>query len=174
MPEPISVALIAAISSAVVALINYFAQRPQRKDLKEVKQQVVNDHEKSKYPNTRDELTSTRESVELLAGQVETLAVESAHTRAMVGSVAERLAMTDRNRKDIEDTLSSRDELNEDRLEAAISRHDLDMQRVGVEIHTLTEAIKAHPLICAAFRPVLLGNPSTSGTIGTQDTPKEG
>lgn len=153
MPEPITVAIISAISAAVVALINYFAQHSQRKDLKEVKEQVVNDHATAKYPNTRDELTSTRESVELLAEQVETLAVESAHTRAMVGSVAERLAMTDRNRKDIEDTLSSRDELTEDRLEAAINRHDLDMKRVEVEILTLTEAIKAHPPACAAFAP---------------------
>ena len=71
----------------------------------------------------------------------------------MVGGISERLALTDRNRKDIEDTLSSRDELTEDRLEAAINRHNLDMKHVEVEILTLTEAIKAHPLTCAAFAP---------------------
>lgn len=153
MPEPITVAIISAISAAVVALINYFAQHSQRKDLKEVKEQVVNDHSTALYPNTRDELTSVRERVEHLESKVDTQASSVEHIRVMVGGIAERLALTDRNRKDIEDTLSSRDELTDDRLEAAINRHDLDMKRVEVEILTLTEAIKAHPLACAAFAP---------------------
>lgn len=155
MPEAIVIALISAVSASIVAFINHLSQRSTRKDLAEVKEQVVNDHANAAYPNLRDEQTSARERVELLETKVDTLAVGVEHTRAMVGSIAERLALTDRNRKDIEDTLTSRDELNEDRLEAAISRHDYDMQRVGREIHTLAEAIKAHPLICAAFRPVL-------------------
>lgn len=154
MPEPITVALIAAISSAVVALINYLPQRQQRKelreqrnDLKEVKEQVVNDHATAKYPNTRDELTSTRERVENLELTVE-------HIRDMVGVIAERLALTVRNRKDIEDTLSSRDELTDDRLEAAIRKHDLDVER-------LEAALREHPAACAAYRPVYVNPEET-------------
>ena len=153
MAEPITVALISAISAAVVALINYFAQHSQRQDLKEVKEQVVNDHSTALYPNTRDELTSVRERVEVLESKVDTQTSSVEHIRVMVGGIAERLALTDRNRKDVEDTLSSRDELTEDRLEAAINRHDLDMKRVETELLTLTEAIKAHPCSCAAFAP---------------------
>ena len=160
MPEPISVALISAITAVIAAFLNYLGQRPQRKelkeqrkDLKEVKEQVVNDHSTALYPNTRDELTSVRERVEHLESKVDTQASSVEHIRVMVGGIAERLLLTDRNRKDIEDTLSSRDELTEDRLEAAINRHDLDMKRVEVEILALTEAIKAHPLACAAFAP---------------------
>lgn len=160
MAEPITIALISAITAVIAAFLNYLGQRSQRKelkeqrkDLKEVKEQVVNDHATAKYPNTRDELTSVRERVEVLESKVDTQTSSVEHIRVMVGGIAERLALTDRNRKDVEDTLSSRDELTDDRLEAAINRHDLDMKRVEVEILALTEAIKAHPPACAAFTP---------------------
>lgn len=155
MPETIVVALISAFSAGLASLLNYLAQRPTRRAVAEVKDQVVNDHEKAKYPNTRDELTSTRETGEAAYQKVDLLTEQVAHLNAMVGSVAERLALSTRNRKDIEDTLTSRDELTDDRLAAAIERHALDMERVEAELVRLRE----HPRACAAFTPVV--NPET-------------
>lgn len=153
MPEAVVIALISATTAIITALLTYLAQRPQRKTLKQVKEQVVNDHEKAPYPNTRDELTSTRETAESTDSKVDILAGQVAHLSGMVGSVAERLAMSTQNRKDIEDTLSSRDELTEDRLEAAVSRHNLDIERVEMELHTLNARLAEHPRACAAFQP---------------------
>ena len=155
MPEAVVIALISAISAGLASFLNYLAQRSTRKEIAQVKEQVVNDHEKAPYPNTRDELTSTRETAESTDSKVDMLAGQVAHLSGMVGSVAERLALSTQNRKDIEDTLSSRDELTEDRLEAAITRHNLDMERVETELHTLNARLAEHPRACAAFRPAL-------------------
>lgn len=168
MPEAVVIALISAVSAGLASFLNYLAQRPTRKAVAEVKEQVVNDHEKAPYPNTRDELTSTRETSERTDAKMDILAGQVAHLSGMVSSVAERLAMSTQNRKDVEDTLSSRDELTDDRLEAAIVRHNLDMQRVEAELHALNGRLTEHPLACAAFRPTLLP-PTPSFTERTPD-----
>lgn len=152
MPEAVVVALITAASAGLASFLNYLAQRPTRKAVAQVKEQVVNDHATATYPNTRDELTSTRETAESTDSKVDILAGQVAHLSGMVGSVAERLALSTQNRKDVEDTLSSRDELNEDRLTAAVSRHNLDIERVEMELHTLNARLAEHPRSCAAFR----------------------
>ena len=152
MPEAVVVALITAASAGLASFLNYLAQRSTRKAVAEVKEQVVNDHATAKYPNTRDELTSARETSERTAHKMDLLAGQVEHLSGMVGSVAERLALSTQNRKDVEDTLSSRDELTDDRLEAAISRHNLDMERVEAELHLLNSRLVEHPRSCAAFR----------------------
>lgn len=73
MEPAILIAIITSITAVLTAFIQYVLGRGTRKDLAEVKEQVVNDHSTADYPNTREELTSSRLSIEEVNDKVDSL-----------------------------------------------------------------------------------------------------
>ena len=134
--------------------------RGTRKDLAEVKEQVVNDHSTADYPNTREELTSSRLTVEEVNGKVDSLGgkvddmiqgVRNLSTN--VSRLVERIEGADANVENLEDTLSNRDKNNEMALARSIRQHEGDIRRVDADIAEITPLITQHPGTCAAYIP---------------------
>ena len=160
MEPAILIAIITSITAVLTAFIQYVLGRGTRKDLAEVKEQVVNDHSTADYPNTREELTSSRLTVEEVNGKVDSLGgkvddmiqgVRNLSTN--VSRLVERIEGADANVESLEDTLSNRDKNNEMALARSIRQHEGDIRRVDADIAEIKALITQHPGTCAAYIP---------------------
>ena len=160
MEPAILIAIITSITAVLTAFIQYVLGRGTRKDLAEVKGQVVNDHSTADYPNTREELTSSRLTVEEVNGKVDSLGgkvddmiqgVRNLSTN--VSRLVERIEGADANVENLEDTLSNRDKNNEMALARSIRQHEGDIRRVDADIAEIKALITQHPGTCAAYIP---------------------
>ena len=160
MEPAILIAIITSITAVLTAFIQYVLGRGTRKDLAEVKEQVVNDHSTADYPNTREELTSSRLTVEEVNGKVDSLGgkvddviqgVRNLSTN--VSRLVERIEGADANVESLEDTLSNRDKNNEMALARSIRQHEGDIKRVDADIAEIKALITQHPGTCAAYIP---------------------
>ena len=160
MEPAILIAIITSITAVLTAFIQYVLGRGTRKDLAEVKEQVVNDHSTADYPNTREELTSSRLTVEEVNGKVDSLGgkvddmiqgVRNLSTN--VARLVERIEGADANVENLEDTLSNRDKNNEIALARSIRQHEGDIKRVDADIAEIKALITQHPGTCAAYIP---------------------
>ena len=160
MEPAILIAIITSITAVLTAFIQYVLGRGTRKDLAEVKEQVVNDHSTADYPNTREELTSSRLTVEEVNGKVDSLGgkvddmiqgVRNLSTN--VSRLVERIEGADANVENLEDTLSNRDRNNEMALARSIRQHEGDIRRVDADIAEIKALITQHPGTCAGFAP---------------------
>ena len=160
MEPAILIAIITSITAVLTAFIQYVLGRGTRKDLAEVKEQVVNDHSTADYPNTREELTSSRLTVEEVNGKVDSLGgkvddviqgVRNLSTN--VSRLVERIEGADANVESLEDTLSNRDKNNEMALARSIRQHEGDIKRVDADIAEIKALITQHPGTCAGFAP---------------------
>ena len=160
MEPAILIAIITSITAVLTAFIQYVLGRGTRKDLAEVKEQVVNDHSTADYPNTREELTSSRLTVEEVNGKVDSLGgkvddmiqgVRNLSTN--VSRLVERIEGADANVESLEDTLSNRDKNNEMALARSIRQHEGDIRRVDADIAEIKALITQHPGTCAGFAP---------------------
>lgn len=160
MEPAILIAIITSITAVLTAFIQYVLGRGTRKDLAEVKEQVVNDHSTADYPNTREELTSSRLTVEEVNGKVDSLGgkVDDViqgvrNLSTSVSRLVERIEGADANVKSLEDTLSNRDKNNEMALARSIRQHEGDIKRVDADIAEIKALITQHPFACAGFAP---------------------
>lgn len=158
MEPAILIAIITSITAVLTAFIQYVLGRGTRKDLAEVKEQVVNDHSTADYPNTREELTSSRLTVEEVNGKVDSLGgkVDDViqgvrNLSTSVSRLVERIEGADANVKSLEDTLSNRDKNNEMALARSIRQHEGDIKRVDADIAEIKALITQHPGTCAGF-----------------------
>ena len=160
MEPAILIAIITSITAVLTAFIQYVLGHGTRKDLAEVKEQVVNDHSTADYPNTREELTSSRLTVEEVNGKVDSLGgkvddviqgVRNLSTN--VARLVERIEGADANVESLEDTLSNRDKNNEMALARSIRQHEGDIKRVDADIAEIKALITQHPYACAGFAP---------------------
>ena len=160
MEPAILIAIITSITAVLTAFIQYVLGRGTRKDLAEVKEQVVNDHSTADYPNTREELTSSRLTVEEVNGKVDSLGgkvddviqgVRNLSTN--VSRLVDRIEGADANVENLEDTLSNRDRNNEMALARSIRQHEGDIKRVDADIAEIKALITQHPGTCAAYIP---------------------
>ncbi len=162
MEPVVLVAIVSGVTAIITAFIQYVLGRGTRKDLAEVKDQVVNDHGdgKAKFPNTREELTSSRMSIEEVNGKVDSLdgkvddviqGVRNLSTN--VSRLVERIEGADANVESLEDTLSNRDKNNEMALARSIRQHEGDIKRVDADIAEIKALITQHPFTCAGFSP---------------------
>ena len=160
MEPTILIAIITSITAVLTAFIQYVLGRGTRKDLAEVKEQVVNDHSTADYPNTREELTSSRLTVEEVNGKVDSLGgkvddviqgVRNLSTN--VSRLVDRIEGADANVENLEDTLSNRDKNNEIALARSIRQHEGDIKRVDADIAEIKALITQHPGTCAAYIP---------------------
>ena len=160
MEPAILIAIITSITAVLTAFIQYVLGRGTRKDLAEVKEQVVNDHSTADYPNTREELTSSRLTVEEVNGKVDSLGekvddviqgVRNLSTN--VSRLVDRIEGADANVESLEDTLINRDKNNEMALARSIRQHEGDMRRVDADIAEIKALITQHPGTCAGFAP---------------------
>ena len=160
MEPAILIAIITSITAVMTAFIQYVLGRGTRKDLAEVKEQVVNDHSTADYPNTREELTSSRLTVEEVNGKVDSLGgkvddvIQGVRNLATnVSRLVERIEGADANVESLEDTLSNRDKNNEMALARSIRQHEGDIKRVDADIAEIKALITQHPGTCAAYIP---------------------
>ena len=160
MEPAILIAIITSITAVLTAFIQYVLGRSTRKDLAEVKEQVVNDHSTADYPNTREELTSSRLTVEEVNGKVDSLGgkvddvIQGVRNLATsVARLVERIEGADANVESLEDTLSNRDKNNEIALARSIRQHEGDIKRVDADIAEIKALITQHPGTCAGFAP---------------------
>ena len=160
MEPAILIAIITSITAVLTAFIQYVLGRGTRKDLAEVKEQVVNDHSTADYPNTREELTSSRLTVEEVNGKVDSLGgkVDDViqgvrNLSTSVSRLVERIEGADANVESLEDTLSNRDKNNEMALARSIRQHEGDIKRVDADIAEIKALITQHPGTCAGFAP---------------------
>ena len=160
MEPAILIAIITSITAVLTAFIQYVLGRGTRKDLAEVKEQVVNDHSTADYPNTREELTSSRLTVEEVNGKVDSLGgkvddvIQGVRNLATsVARLVERIEGADANVESLEDTLSNRDKNNEIALARSIRQHEGDIKRVDADIAEIKALITQHPFTCAGFAP---------------------
>ena len=160
MEPAILIAIITSITAVLTAFIQYVLGRGTRKDLAEVKEQVVNDHSTADYPNTREELTSSRLTVEEVNGKVDSLGgkVDDViqgvrNLSTSVSRLVERIEGADANVESLEDTLSNRDKNNEMALARSIRQHEGDIKRVDADIAEIKALITQHPCSCAGFAP---------------------
>lgn len=160
MEPTILIAIITSITAVLTAFIQYVLGRGTRKDLAEVKEQVVNDHSTADYPNTREELTSSRLTVEEVNGKVDSLGgkvddvIQGVRNLATsVSRLVERIEGADANVESLEDTLSNRDKNNEMALARSIRQHEGDIKRVDADIAEIKALITQHPGTCAGFNP---------------------
>ena len=160
MEPAILIAIITSITAVLTAFIQYVLGRGTRKDLAEVKEQVVNDHSTADYPNTREELTSSRLTVEEVNGKVDSLGgkvddmIQGVRNLATnVSRLVERIEGADANVENLEDTLSNRDKNNEIALARSIRQHEGDIKRVDADIAEIRALITQHPGTCAGFAP---------------------
>ena len=160
MEPAILIAIITSITAVLTAFIQYVLGRGTRKDLAEVKEQVVNDHSTADYPNTREELTSSRLTVEQVNGKVDSLGgkvddvIQGVRNLATnVSRLVERIEGADANVENLEDTLSNRDKNNEMALARSIRQHEGDIKRVDADIAEIKALITQHPGTCAGFIP---------------------
>ena len=160
MEPAILIAIITSITAVLTAFIQYVLGRGTRKDLAEVKEQVVNDHSTADYPNTREELTSSRLTVEEVNGKVDSLGgkvddvIQGVRNLATnVSRLVERIEGADANVESLEDTLSNRDKNNEIALARSIRQHEGDIKRVDADIAEIKALITQHPGTCAAYIP---------------------
>ena len=160
MEPAILIAIITSITAVLTAFIQYVLGRGTRKDLAEVKEQVVNDHSTADYPNTREELTSSRLTVEEVNGKVDSLGgkvddvIQGVRNLATnVSRLVERIEGADANVENLEDTLSNRDKNNEMALARSIRQHEGDIKRVDADIAEIKALITQHPGTCAGFIP---------------------
>ena len=160
MEPAILIAIITSITAVLTAFIQYVLGRGTRKDLAEVKEQVVNDHSTADYPNTREELTSSRLTVEEVNGKVDSLdgkvddVIQGVRNLATsVARLVERIEGADANVESLEDTLSNRDKNNEMALARSIRQHEGDIKRVDADIAEIKALITQHPGTCAGFAP---------------------
>jgi peptidoglycan hydrolase CwlO-like protein len=160
MEPAILIAIITSITAVLTAFIQYVLGRGTRKDLAEVKEQVVNDHSTADYPNTREELTSSRLTVEEVNGKVDSLdgkvddVIQGVRNLATsVSRLVERIEGADANVESLEDTLSNRDKNNEIALARSIRQHEGDIKRVDADIAEIKALITQHPFTCAGFAP---------------------
>ena len=160
MEPAILIAIITSITAVLTAFIQYVLGRGTRKDLAEVKEQVVNDHSTADYPNTREELTSSRLTVEEVNGKVDSLGgkVDDViqgvrNLSTSVARLVERIEGADANVENLEDTLSNRDKNNEIALARSIRQHEGDIKRVDADIAEIKALITQHPGTCAAYIP---------------------
>ena len=160
MEPAILIAIITSITAVMTAFIQYVLGRGTRKDLAEVKEQVVNDHSTADYPNTREELTSSRLTVEEVNGKVDSLGgkvddmiqgVRNLSTN--VSRLVERIEGADANVESLEDTLNNRDKNNEIALARSIRQHEGDIKRVDADIAEIKALITQRPGTCAAYIP---------------------
>ena len=157
MEPAILIAIITSITAVLTAFIQYVLGHGTRKDLAEVKEQVVNDHSTADYPNTREELTSSRLSIEEVNGKVDSLGekvddviqgVRNLSTN--VSRLVDRIEGADANVESLEDTLNNRDKNNEIALARSIRQHEGDIKRVDADIAEIKALITQHPGTCAA------------------------
>jgi peptidoglycan hydrolase CwlO-like protein len=160
MEPAILIAIITSITAVLTAFIQYVLGRGTRKDLAEVKEQVVNDHSTADYPNTREELTSSRLTVEEVNGKVDSLdgkvddVIQGVRNLATsVARLVDRIEGADANVESLEDTLSNRDKNNEMALARSIRQHEGDIKRVDADIAEIKALITQHPGTCAGFAP---------------------
>ena len=162
MEPAILIAIITSITAVLTAFIQYVLGHGTRKDLAEVKDQVVNDHGdgKAKFPNTREELTSSRLSIEEVNGKVDSLGgkvddvIQGVRNLATsVSRLVERIEGADANVENLEDTLNNRDKNNEIALARSIRQHEGDIKRVDADIAEIKALITQHPGTCAGFAP---------------------
>ena len=160
MEPAILIAIITSITAVLTAFIQYVLGRGTRKDLAEVKEQVVNDHSTADYPNTREELTSSRLTVEEVNGKVDSLGGKVddmiqgvRNLSTSVSRLVERIEGADANVESLEDTLSNRDKNNEMALARSIRQHEGDIKRVDADIAEIKALITQHPGTCAAYIP---------------------
>ena len=160
MEPAILIAIITSITAVLTAFIQYVLGRGTRKDLAEVKEQVVNDHSTADYPNTREELTSSRLTVEEVNGKVDSLGgkVDDViqgvrNLSTSVSRLVDRIEGADANVESLEDTLSNRDKNNEMALARSIRQHEGDIKRVDADIAEIKALITQHPGTCAGFSP---------------------
>ena len=160
MEPAILIAIITSITAVLTAFIQYVLGRGTRKDLAEVKEQVVNDHSTADYPNTREELTSSRLTVEEVNGKVDSLGGKVddmiqgvRNLSTSVSRLVERIEGADANVESLEDTLSNRDKNNEMALARSIRQHEGDIRRVDADIAEIKALITQHPGTCAAYIP---------------------
>ena len=160
MEPAILIAIITSITAVLTAFIQYVLGRGTRKDLAEVKEQVVNDHSTADYPNTREELTSSRLTVEEVNGKVDSLGGKVddmiqgvRNLSTSVSRLVERIEGADANVENLEDTLSNRDKNNEMALARSIRQHEGDIRRVDADIAEIKALITQHPGTCAGFAP---------------------
>lgn len=160
MEPAILIAIITSITAVLTAFIQYVLGRGTRKDLAEVKEQVVNDHSTADYPNTREELTSSRLSIEEVNGKVDSLdgkvddVIQGVRNLATnVARLVDRIEGADANVENLEDTLSNRDKNNEMALARSIRQHEGDMRRVDADLAEIKALITQHPGACAAYIP---------------------
>ena len=160
MEPAILIAIITSITAVLTAFIQYVLGRGTRKDLAEVKEQVVNDHSTADYPNTREELTSSRLTVEEVNGKVDSLGgkvddvIQGVRNLATnVSRLVDRIEGADANVESLEDTLSNRDKNNEIALARSIRQHEGDIKRVDADIAEIKALITQHPFTCAGFAP---------------------
>lgn len=160
MEPVVLVAIVSGVTAIITAFIQYVLGRGTRKDLAEVKDQVVNDHSTADYPNTREELTSSRLTVEEVNGKVDSLGekvddviqgVRNLSTN--VSRLVDRIEGADANVESLEDTLSNRDRNNEIALARSIRQHEGDIKRVDADIAEIKALITQHPGTCAGFAP---------------------
>ena len=160
MEPAILIAIITSITAVLTAFIQYVLGHGTRKDLAKVKEQVVNDHSTADYPNTREELTSSRLTVEEVNGKVDSLGekvddviqgVRNLSTN--VSRLVDRIEGADANVESLEDTLSNRDRNNEIALARSIRQHEGDIKRVDADIAEIKALITQHPGTCAAYIP---------------------
>ena len=158
MEPVVLVAIVSGVTAIITAFIQYVLGRGTRKDLAEVKDQVVNDHSTADYPNTREELTSSRLTVEEVNGKVDSLGekvddviqgVRNLSTN--VSRLVDRIEGADANVESLEDTLSNRDRNNEIALARSIRQHEGDIKRVDADIAEIKALITQHPGTCAGF-----------------------
>ena len=160
MEPAILIAIITSITAVLTAFIQYVLGRGTRKDLTEVKEQVVNDHSTADYPNTREELTSSRLTVEEVNGKVDSLGEKVddviqgvRNLSTSVSRLVDRIEGADANVENLEDTLSNRDKNNEMALARSIRQHEGDIKRVDADIAEIKALITQHPGTCAGFSP---------------------
>ena len=160
MEPAILIAIITSITAVLTAFIQYVLGRGTRKDLAEVKEQVVNDHSTADYPNTREELTSSRLTVEevnakvdSLGGKVDDVIQGVRNLSTNVSRLVDRIEGADANVENLEDTLSNRDKNNEMALARSIRQHEGDIKRVDADIAEIKALITQHPGTCAAYIP---------------------
>ena len=160
MEPAILIAIITSITAVLTAFIQYVLGRGTRKDLAEVKEQVVNDHSTADYPNTREELTSSRLTVEevnakvdSLGGKVDDVIQGVRNLSTNVSRLVDRIEGADANVENLEDTLSNRDKNNEMALARSIRQHEGDIKRVDADIAEIKALITQHPGTCAAYVP---------------------
>ena len=160
MEPAILIAIITSITAVLTAFIQYVLGHGTRKDLAEVKEQVVNDHSTADYPNTREELTSSRLTVEEVNGKVDSLGgkVDDViqgvrNLSTSVSRLVDRIEGADANVENLEDTLSNRDKNNEMALARSIRQHEGDIKRVDADIAEIKALITQHPGTCAAYIP---------------------